>query len=178
MSATFPIDEQLGSLADHICTAERTRLQALVAADMATARPLHAADFQLITPIGKALSKDEYLGAIAAGHIKYLQWEPGAIEIRVHAHIALLRYQAQLEVVFGGHHVRRRSTGTPTPTSAATAFGRWCGRRPRRSAEPARPGRKCKKGVRMNASFVSCHRRDALTGPGWRCRPAIRGPCR
>ena len=105
MSATLPIDEQLGSLAEHICTAERTRLQALVAADMATARPLHATDFQLITPIGKALSKDEYLGAIAAGHIKYLQWEPGAIEIRVHAHVALLRYQARLEVVFGGHHV-------------------------------------------------------------------------
>ncbi|MBB2673827.1 UNVERIFIED_ORG: hypothetical protein GGE44_003396 [Rhizobium esperanzae] len=40
--------------ADHIREIERTRLRALVAADMSAARPLHADDFQLITPIGVA----------------------------------------------------------------------------------------------------------------------------
>jgi Domain of unknown function (DUF4440) len=38
---------------------ERTRLEALVRADMAVAEALHADDYQLITPGGAALSKRE-----------------------------------------------------------------------------------------------------------------------
>ncbi len=84
---------------------ERARLRALVSADMTTAEPLHAPDFQLITPIGAALSKAEYLGAVAGGHIKYLLWEPGDIAVRLCAASAVIRYRARLEVVFGGTRV-------------------------------------------------------------------------
>jgi hypothetical protein len=91
--------------AEHIRDIERTRLRALVSADMTAAEPLHASDFQLITPIGAALSKAEYLGAVAGGHIRYLLWEPGDIAVRLYATSAMIRYRARLEVVFGGHKV-------------------------------------------------------------------------
>ena len=90
---------------DRIRETERARLRALVEADMATAKPLHAEDFQLITPIGLALSRDEYLGAIASGSIKYLSWEPGDIAVRLDGRTAVIRYRARLEVIFNGHHV-------------------------------------------------------------------------
>ena len=90
---------------DRIRDIERARLRALVAADMAAATPLHADDFQLITPIGLALSREEYLGAIAAGQIKYRAWEPGDIAVRLHGSAAVLRYRARLEVIFNGHSV-------------------------------------------------------------------------
>ena len=86
---------------------ERERLRALVAADTEAARALHADDFQLITPIGSMLSREQYLGAIAAGHIRYVSWEPEAISVRLYGMAAVLRYQAQLEIVFGGHAVPR-----------------------------------------------------------------------
>jgi hypothetical protein len=90
---------------DNIREIERSRLRALVAADVATAQSLHADDFQLITPIGVALSREEYLGAIAAGQIKYLAWEPGDIAVRLHRSAAVIRYRARLEVIFNGHPV-------------------------------------------------------------------------
>lgn len=86
---------------------ERARLRALVSADVALARQLHAPDFQLITPIGVSLSRDEYLGAIAAGRIKYQAWEPADIAVRLYEGSAVIRYRAQLEVVFDGHNVPR-----------------------------------------------------------------------
>ncbi|MCK1716459.1 nuclear transport factor 2 family protein [Bradyrhizobium sp. 141] len=91
--------------AEHIRTTERARLRALVAGDMDAAGPLHAPEFQLITPIGMPLSKAEYLGAIQSGQIKYLMWEPGAIAVRQHNDHAVIRYRARLEIVFGGHRV-------------------------------------------------------------------------
>ena len=87
---------------EHIRNIERARLRALVSADITAAEPLHAPDFQLITPIGAALSKAEYLGAVAGEHIKYLVWEPGDIAVRLGAANAVIRYRARLEVVFGG----------------------------------------------------------------------------
>jgi hypothetical protein len=91
--------------AEHIRNIERSRLRALVSADVTAAEPLHAPDFQLITPIGAVLSKTEYLGAVAGGHIKYLLWEPGDIAVRLSASGAVIRYRARLEVVFGGTRV-------------------------------------------------------------------------
>jgi hypothetical protein len=91
--------------AEPIREIERARLRALVDADMIAAEPLHAPDFQLITPIGATLSKAEYLGAVAGGQIKYLLWEPGDIAVRLYAASTLIRYRARLEVVFGGHRV-------------------------------------------------------------------------
>lgn len=93
------------SEADRLRHIEQDRLRALVAADIDTARRLHAPDFQLITPIGRPLSKDEYLGAIAGGHIRYLRWEPDAIAVRLLGECAVIRYLARLEVIFGGHRV-------------------------------------------------------------------------
>ena len=91
--------------AELIRETERARLRALVGGDMETAGQLHATEFQLITPIGMALSKKDYLGAIASGQIKYLAWEPGPIAVRHHQSHAVIRYRARLEVVFGGHRV-------------------------------------------------------------------------
>jgi hypothetical protein len=91
--------------AEHIRTIERARLRALVEANMELARALHADDFQLITPTGAALSKEEYLGNIASGHFDYRVWEPDVITVRMRGTMALLRYQAHLDIVVGGHDV-------------------------------------------------------------------------
>jgi hypothetical protein len=91
--------------AEYFRDIERARLRALVSADIVAAEPLHAPDFQLVTPIGATLSKAEYLGAVAGGQIKYLRWEPGDIAVRLYAASTLIRYRARLEVVFGGHKV-------------------------------------------------------------------------
>ncbi|WP_245447950.1 nuclear transport factor 2 family protein [Neorhizobium sp. T6_25] len=99
-------------MTDHIATeedrirqTERARLSALVSGDVAAAQAHHAADFQLVTPIGAVLSRDQYLGAIASGHLKYLTWEPEEIAVRLYGPAAVIRYRARLAVVFGGHHV-------------------------------------------------------------------------
>jgi hypothetical protein len=55
---------------------ERLRLKALIRADLDTAAPLHADDYQLITPNGSEMTKDEYLGAISAGKLRYHVFEP------------------------------------------------------------------------------------------------------
>lgn len=91
--------------ADLLRETERARLRALVSADIVRAHQLHAPDFQLITPIGAALSKEEYLGAIASGQIRYLTWEPADIAVRPYDNAAVIRYRAQLEIVFNGHKV-------------------------------------------------------------------------
>ncbi|MDN2700838.1 MULTISPECIES: nuclear transport factor 2 family protein [unclassified Janthinobacterium] len=95
------------AMQDQLRDIERGRLRALVDGDVALARTLHADDFQLVTPIGSLLSREEYLGAIAAGHMRYLSWEPGEIAVRVHGDAAVLRYQAQLEIHFAGQAVPR-----------------------------------------------------------------------
>lgn len=105
------MDEHTGASvadADNIRAIERARLRALVEGDMELAHRLHGDDFELITPIGICLSKEQYLGAIRSGHMKYMAWEPGPIEVRLHGGVAIIRYQAQLEIVFGGHHVPAR----------------------------------------------------------------------
>ncbi len=91
--------------AEKLRETERARLRALVGADVALARQFHAADFQLITPIGVSLSRDEYLGAIALGRINYLSWQPADMAVRLYNGSAVIRYRAELEVVFDGYGV-------------------------------------------------------------------------
>ena len=91
--------------ADLLRETERARLRALVSADIDQARQFHAPDFQLITPIGAALSKEDYLGSIVSGQLKYLTWQPADIAVRLYNKVAVLRYRSQLEVVFGGHKI-------------------------------------------------------------------------
>jgi len=88
---------------------ERDRLRALVEVDMDVAHRLHADDFQLITPSGIALSKEQYLGMVASGELDYRVWEPDSlIEVRVYSQVALIRYRSQLEIVDGGHEMGLR----------------------------------------------------------------------
>ena len=87
---------------------ERERLRALVSGDIARAAQLHADDFQLINPLGGALSKDQYLGGISSGQIHYLHWEPGSIVVRVYGDAAMVRYQSELEIIVQGRHIPRQ----------------------------------------------------------------------
>lgn len=86
---------------------EQRRVRALVAADTSIAGPLHADDFQLINPLGGAVTKAQYLGAIASGQVDYLYWQPDSITVRFYGAAAVMRYQSELEVVVAGEHVPR-----------------------------------------------------------------------
>ena len=94
--------------AEMVRATERERLRALVDADIPRADELHAEDFQLITPAGDPLSKDEYLGAIASGQMDYLRWEPGSIAVRVHGDAAVIRYRSELEIAVDGRRMPPR----------------------------------------------------------------------
>ena len=87
---------------------ERERLRALVSGDGRRAAQLHADDFQLINPLGGALSKDQYLGGISAGQIHYLYWQPQTIAVRLYGSAAVIRYQSELEIVVQGRHIPRQ----------------------------------------------------------------------
>ena len=94
--------------ADRIRAIERARLRALVKADVDVAHQLHADDFQLITPSGMSVSKEQYLRGIGSGQIDYLFWEADSIAVRVYRDAAVIRYPSQLEIVFQGQHISRR----------------------------------------------------------------------
>jgi hypothetical protein len=87
---------------------ERERLRALVTGDVQRAGLLHTEDFQLINPLGGALSKEQYLRGISSGQIRYLYWEPGAIAVRLYGDVAVIRYQSELEIVVKGRHIPRQ----------------------------------------------------------------------
>jgi hypothetical protein len=78
---------------------ERERLAALVARDLARAEALHADDYQLITPGGRALSKREYLDGVGTGGLQYVVFE-AASEPLIHAfdEVAVVRYRARIEI--------------------------------------------------------------------------------
>jgi hypothetical protein len=82
---------------------ERRRLRALVDADLVVAEQLHADDFQLITPSGGSLSKEEYLQAVASGEVNYLVWAPGDIDARVIGDAGCLRYRSTIKIIVDGH---------------------------------------------------------------------------
>lgn len=87
---------------DDLRAIERRRLRSLVDADIATAMSLHADDYELITPGGQTLSKDAYLGGVAAGELRYAVFEPAStIRVRTDGGTAILRYQVDIEIGFG-----------------------------------------------------------------------------
>ena len=94
-----------GDEVDHIRDIERQRLRALVEADMDVARRLHADDFQLITPFGDSLSKEEYLGTVESGDIDYVVWKPDAIDVRLSGDMAVLRYSSHIEIIVQGRRL-------------------------------------------------------------------------
>ena len=97
-----------GRDAELVRSTERERLRALVTGDVQRAAQLHTDDFQLINPLGGALSKEQYLGGIRAGQIRYLFWEPEDIAVRLYGEVAAIRYRSQLEIVVQGHHIPRQ----------------------------------------------------------------------
>jgi len=102
-----PADVNAQDTADQLRAIERARLRALVDADVATARRLHADDFELINPVGGTLSKEQYLRDIASGELDYLEWEPGEIKVRLYDKSAVIRYQARLRISVNGSAGRR-----------------------------------------------------------------------
>lgn len=97
------------SQADQLRALERRRLQALVDADTATAGGLMAKDFQAIPPSGDPLARKDYLGAVAAGVIDYLVFEPvSRIAVRRSRDMASLRYRVSFDLVAGGTRVTHK----------------------------------------------------------------------
>jgi Domain of unknown function (DUF4440) len=105
-SERIPVDEERD--AELLRSTERERLRALVTGDVERAKQLHTDDFQLINPLGGALSKEQYLGGIGSGQIRYLYWEPGPIAVRLYGDAAVLRYRSELEIVVQGRHIQRQ----------------------------------------------------------------------
>jgi hypothetical protein len=80
---------------------ERRRLRALVDADIAAARHVHAHDYQLITPGGATFSGDEYLDDITSGAIDYRVFEPASdIAVKVFSDAGVVRYKARIDIRF------------------------------------------------------------------------------
>lgn len=93
---------------EQIRQVERERIRSLVEVDVAVAERLHADDFHLVNPAGAALSKEEYLSAIASGQLDYRVWEPGEIMVRLYGETAAIRYRdADWEVHLGGQLAHR-----------------------------------------------------------------------
>lgn len=120
--------------AEEIRDVERSRLRALVGADMPVAQALHAGDFQLVNPHGGILSKAEYLGGIASGEIDYRQFEPVSdIRVIMAGDLAVIRYQSQIDIDVQGQtefvrcwHTdcyRRGGSGWEVVWSQATVAG-------------------------------------------------------
>ena len=85
------------SVATLLTDLERQRLQALASGDTATAGRLHADDYWLVTPNGSEMTKDDYLGAIASGRLRYQVFEAvSEMAVLVGTEVAVLRYQARI----------------------------------------------------------------------------------
>jgi phage baseplate assembly protein W len=94
----MPVDR---TSADLIRETEHQRLRALVAAEIELANSLHSDDYQLITPSGQTISKQDYIGGIASGDLVYRVFEPASdIAVRLCGNAAAVRYQARIEVRF------------------------------------------------------------------------------
>jgi hypothetical protein len=78
---------------------ERARLVALVNRDLTAAGRLHADDYQLITPGGGSLSKQEYLELVGSDDFRYETFEPAsAVMVKIDGGTAILRYKARIVV--------------------------------------------------------------------------------
>ncbi len=90
---TLPSEEFFRSL-------ELCRTRALVERDIPTLEQLHAPDYQLVTPAGRVLSREAYLGSIKAEPF-YTAWEVGDMTFRISSSMAIVRYQARLRFPSG-----------------------------------------------------------------------------
>jgi hypothetical protein len=91
------------SAAETVRATERERIRALVSSEVEIARQFHADEYELVTPLGAVLSKEQYLGAVAAGDLHYLVWDiESPTKVRVYSEVALIRYEASIEIVVQG----------------------------------------------------------------------------
>ena len=96
-------DGQAEAGLDDIREIERTRLRSLVDADLEVATRLHAPDYQLVTPGGATLSRDEYLGSVERGELDYEVFEPASeVAVRLIGDAAAVRYRARIVVRWPG----------------------------------------------------------------------------
>lgn len=83
--------------ADLIRATERQRLHALLHRDLDTAQRLHAADFELINPLGQTVPRESYIDSGDA--FAYTEFKPiSPIRVRVHGDSAIIRYQSEIEL--------------------------------------------------------------------------------
>src|SRR5687767_8672111 len=92
---THPVPEREGASEQFFRDLELRRTRALVERDMETLNELHAAEYELITPAGKVLDRDRYLGAIEREPF-YAAWEVGEMAFRISPRMAIVRYKARL----------------------------------------------------------------------------------
>ena len=95
------------SMTDYFRELEGSRIRALVERDMELLWRLHAEEYQLVTPSGRTFGRERYLLEIESGNLQYCRWEAGPIEVRATERMAIVRYQATLELGSAGGH------GTP-----------------------------------------------------------------
>jgi hypothetical protein len=74
---------------------ELMRTRALVERDMVTIDALHAPEYELITPSGKAFDRALYFAAIESGPF-YTAWDVGEMAWRISPSMATVRYKARL----------------------------------------------------------------------------------
>lgn len=78
---------------------QRERAGTFLAVNIETARRIYADDFQLTTPLGAVFSKNDYLGAVEVGVLRYSVLEfDSPLQVRVYAYVALVRHRTQIEL--------------------------------------------------------------------------------
>ena len=91
------------ALAELLRETEARRLRALVDADPGVAEQLHADDYELVTPGGDTLSKQEYLAGVLSGELRYEVFEAESyVRVRTFADVGILRYRARIEILLPG----------------------------------------------------------------------------
>lgn len=89
---------------DYFRELERSRIRALVGRDMEVLWRLHAEEYQLVTPSGRTFGRERYLRDIESGNLHYWRWEAGPMDVRATEHMAIVRYQATLELGSADDH--------------------------------------------------------------------------
>ena len=104
-----PVPVPDSAVAELIRDRERQRTQALVAKDLERAARMHAPDYQLVTPAGRTFDRAGYLDAIRTGDLTYVSWDPGAMDVRVGADMAIVQAAGRCRAAW------RASAGQPDP---------------------------------------------------------------
>jgi hypothetical protein len=91
------------TLEEELRNVERRRLRSLVERRVEEADALHAPDFRLVHPGGGVWSKEQYLGGVASGRIRYRRFEATSdIEVMVDGALAVLRYRSAIDIAVQG----------------------------------------------------------------------------